>query len=246
MNEQRLARTFVELADTLVEDFDVVEFLQLLVERAVELLEVSAAGLLLADAGGRLHMMAISTEAVRVVELFQQQNDQGPCLDCYRTGEPIEHSDLATATDRWPRFAPVALDAGFRSVHALPMRLRTEVLGAFTLFHNQPDTLEVTTTKIGQVMVDVATIGLIQERSGRRRETLIDQLQRALDNRVLIEQAKGALAERHGIDPAEAFTLLRGAARRHGHKLTELAAAVLDGTASELLTTAPSPGPPAV
>ncbi len=243
MNEQRLARTFVQLADTLVDEFDVVEFLQLLVDRAVELLEISAAGLMLADASGRLRVMAASTETMRVLELFQQQNDEGPCLDCYRTGEPVAHPDLSTATDRWPRFAPVAVEAGFASVHALPMRLRDQVLGAFNLFHTEPGGLDASASEIGQALVDVATIGLIQERVANRQETLIDQLQQALDSRVLIEQAKGVIAERHNIDVAEAFTLLRRTARRYGHKLTELAAVVVDGTASELLSAPMSPPP---
>lgn len=239
MNDERLAQTFVELADTLVDEFDLVEFLHLLVDRCVELLDVSAAGLMLADFRGRLQVMASSSENIRLLELFQLQNDDGPCLDCYRTGRPVKHPDLASADDWWPRFAPAAAQAGFRTVHALPMRLRTEILGAFNLFHTDAHQLDSSVTRIGQALVDVATIGLIHERSLRDHETLIDQLQTALNSRVIVEQAKGILAERRGIDPGDAFTLLRNYARNHGQRLTELAAAVIDGstTATELLHT---------
>lgn len=239
MNDERLAQTFVELADTLVDEFDLVEFLHILVDRCVELLDVSAAGLMLADFRGRLQVMASSSENIRLLELFQLQNDDGPCLECYRTGKPVAHSDLTRADDRWPRFAPAATEAGFRTVHALPMRLRAEIIGAFNLFHTDAHQLDSSVTRIGQAMADVATIGLIHERSLRDHEILIDQLQIALNSRIIVEQAKGILAERRGIDPGDAFTLLRNYARNHGQRLTELAAAVVDGsaTASELLHT---------
>ncbi len=238
MNDERLAQTFVELADTLVDEFDLVEFLHLLVDRCVELLDVTAAGLMLADSRGRLQVMASSTENIRLLELFQLQNDDGPCLDCFHTGEPVNHPDLASANDRWPRFAPAATQAGFRTVHALPMRLRAQVLGAFNLFHTNRHQLDRSVTRIGQAMVDVATIGLIQERSLRHHETVLAQLQTALNSRILIEQAKGVLAERRGINPSEAFSFLRDYARNHQQRLTELAAAVVDGSthATELFS----------
>ncbi|MGB6165181.1 MAG: GAF and ANTAR domain-containing protein [Pseudonocardiaceae bacterium] len=238
----RLARTFVELADTLVDDFDLVEFLHMLVDRCVELLDVSAAGLMLADFHDQLRVMASSAEDIHLLELFQLQNDEGPCLECHRTGEPVSHPDLSLAADRWPRFAPAAAESGFRTVHALPMRLRSQVIGALNLFHTDPHALASEVTRIGQAMADVATIGLIQERALHQQDTLVEQLQIALDSRVLIEQAKGVLAERHHIDPGNAFTLLRNHARNHGQRLTELAAAVIDGSATvtELLPSAPA------
>jgi GAF domain-containing protein len=239
---ERLARTFVELADTLVDDFDLVEFLHVLVDRCVELLDVSATGLMLADSHDQLQVMASSAEDIHLLELFQLQNDDGPCLECHRTGEPVSHPDLRVAADRWPRFAPAAAESGFRTVHALPMRLRSQVIGALNLFHTDPHALAPEVTRIGQAMADVATIGLIQERALHQHDTLVEQLQTALDSRVLIEQAKGVLAERHHIDPGNAFTLLRNYARNHGQRLTELAAAVIDGstTATELLPSAPA------
>ncbi len=246
MDDDRLARTFVELADTLVDDFDLVEFLHILVDRCVELLDVSASGLMLADSNDRLRVMASSSENVRLLELFQLQNDDGPCLECYHTGAPVSHPDLSAAEDRWPRFAPAAVESGYRTVHALPMRLRTTIVGALNLFHTEANALAPEVTRISQALADVATIGLIQQRSLHHQEILVDQMQTALDSRVLIEQAKGVLAERRGIDPGAAFTVLRSYARNHGIRLTQLAASVVDGStfATELLRSeaAASPG----
>ena len=242
MADDRLARTFVELADTLVDEFDLVEFLHMLVDRCVELLDVSAAGLLLGDSRDRLRVMASSAENIRLLELFQLQNEEGPCLESYLTGAPVSHPDLSVATGRWPLFAPAATESGFRTVHAGPMRLRSVVIGALNLFHTDANALAPEVTGIGQAMADVATIGLIQERSLHQHDVLVDQLQTALDSRVIIEQAKGVIAERHGIDPGAAFALLRGYARNHGQRLTELATTVINSsiTPTELLPGAPT------
>lgn len=229
MNAERLAETFVDLADTLVEDFDLIEFLYTLVDRCAELLDVTAVGLMLSDARGRLTVMASTSEETRLLELFQLQNDQGPCLECFGGGHAVHHRDLAEATGRWDRFAPEAVSAGFRSVHALPMRLRSETIGALNLFHAEPGALQESDVKIGQAMVDVATIGLVQVGYTRRRELLFAQLQEALDTRVVIEQAKGVLAERNGTTPGEAFTALRAHARLHNQRLSDLADAVIAG-----------------
>lgn len=229
VGEQRLASVFVELADTLVEGFDLIEFLYTLVDRCVELLDVSAVGLMLADERGRLRVVASSTEETRLLELFQLQNDQGPCLESYRSGLPVDDADLAAATSRWPLFAPEAVRAGFRTVHALPMRLRAQTVGSMNLFHVQPGALPESATRIAQSLVDVATIGLIQVEAGRRCEILVAQLETAVDTRIVIEQAKGVLAERRGITPAEGFAVLRTYARDHNHGLTALAYAVVGG-----------------
>jgi transcriptional regulator with GAF, ATPase, and Fis domain len=230
MVDDRLARTFVELADTLGDDFDLVEFLYLLVDRCMTLLDVSATGLLLSDAHERLRVMACSAENIHQLELFQLQHDDGPCLDCYRTGAPVSHPDLSMALDKWPMFAPAAAESGFRTVHALPMRLRSQVIGTLDLFHTTPNTLTPEVTQIGQAMADVATIGLIQQRSLHQQDVLIDQLQTAQDGRVIIEQAKGVLAERHHINPGQAFTVLLNYTRKHNQRLTQLATTVVDGT----------------
>src|SRR6187397_13717 len=136
--ESVLARTMVELADNLVDDFDIVELLSTLSERCVAVLDIAAAGIMLADGRGNLRAMSSSNEAMRVVELFEIQSQEGPCLDCYRSGGPVTNEDLALDADRWPRFTTEALAAGFRSVHALPMRLRGTVIGAINLFHVEP------------------------------------------------------------------------------------------------------------
>jgi GAF domain-containing protein len=229
MDGQLLSETFVELTDTMVADFDIIDFLHVLTTRSVELLNVSAAGLLLADPRGELRVVAASSEAARLLELFQLQSDQGPCLDCFRSGRPVAATDLS-ADQRWPRFGVAAVQAGFSAVQALPMRLRDQVIGALNLFRDTPGAFDADSVQVGQALADVATIGLLHERSMRRRDTLNEQLQTALNSRVIIEQAKGKLAERLGIDVNQAFTLLREQARDRNQRLSDLARAFVDGT----------------
>ena len=209
MDGELLSATFVELTDTMVADFDVIDFLHVLTDRSVQLLDVSAAGLLLADPRGELRLVAASSEAARLLELFQLQNDEGPCLECFRSGRPVTATDLNTETQHWPRFAGAAQEAGFASVQALPMRLREQVLGALNLFRTSPGPFDPAGVRIGQAMADVATISLLHERNMRHSDTLNEQLQTALNSRVIIEQAKGKLAERLGLDMDQAFSLLR-------------------------------------
>src|SRR5579862_8853916 len=243
MDAELLSETFVELTDTMVAGFDVIDFLHTLTERSVQLLDVSAAGLLLADPRGELRVVAASTEAARVLELFQLQNDQGPCLDCFRTGKPVAAPDLTTAEQIWPQFTAAAREADFGAVQALPMRLRTQVIGALNLFRAAPGGFGQQDMRVGQALADVATIGLLQQRSTRRSETLNEQLQGALNSRIVIEQAKGKLAERLGLDMDQAFTVLRGYARDRNLRLSDLAGAFIDGTPADFsdLTTKPSP-----
>jgi transcriptional regulator with GAF, ATPase, and Fis domain len=230
MDGELLSQTFVELTDTMVADFDVIDFLHVLTDRSVQLLDASAAGLLLADPRGDLRVVAASSEAARLLELFQIQNDQGPCLDCFRAGQPVAEADLAAAERRWPRFAPAAQQAGFAAVQALPMRLREQVIGALNLFRATPGSFDPADIRVGQAMADVATISLLHERNVRRSDTLNEQLQTALNSRVVIEQAKGKLAERLGLDMDQAFGLLRDYARARNLRLSDLAQAVIDGT----------------
>jgi transcriptional regulator with GAF, ATPase, and Fis domain len=230
MDAELLSGTFVELTDTMVGGFDLIDFLHMLTDRTVRLLDVSAAGLLLADPRGELRMVAASSEAVRLLELFQLQNDEGPCLDCFSSGEPVQVPDLAAETARWPRFAPAALEAGFSCVHALPMRLREQVIGALNLFRAGPGALATADLRVGQALADVATISLLHERSIRHGDALNEQLQVALNSRVVIEQAKGMLAERLGIDMDQAFTFLRDYARDRNVRLAELARAFVQGS----------------
>jgi GAF domain-containing protein len=232
MDGQLLSVTFVELADTMVTDFDVIDFLHVLTDRSVRLLGASAAGLLLADPRGELRVVAASSERVRLLELFQIQQDQGPCLDCFRRGEPVAVADLSTATRRWPRFAATASKAGFAAVQALPMRLRDQIIGALNLFRVAPGHFDHADVRVGQALADVATISLLHERALRRSETLNEQLQVALNSRVLIEQAKGKLAERLHLDMDEAFSILRGYARARNRRLSDLSRAFVDGSES--------------
>jgi hypothetical protein len=233
MDAELLSDTFVSLADTMVDDFDVIDFLHMLADRSARLLPASAAGVLLADPRGGLRVAAASSEEAGLVELFQIQNDQGPCLDCFRTGQPVTAADLADPDQRWPRFADAATRAGFGAVHALPMRLRDQVIGALNLFSADTAPLGPADLRIGQALADVATIGLVQERNVRRAETLAEQLQAALNSRVVIEQAKGRLAERLGLDMDQAFALLREQARSSNQRLTDVARQVIDGPAAD-------------
>jgi hypothetical protein len=227
--EALLIRTLVELADSLVDDFDVVELLSLLAGRCVEVLGVSAAGVMLVAPEGDLRVVASSSEAMRVLELFELQSDEGPCLDCYRSGEAVLlDEDLAAVEGRWPRFAPVAAEAGFRSAHALPMRLRGAVIGALNLFAPHRGALSAADVVAGQALADVATIAVIQQRVASESRVLIDQLNTALTSRVLIEQAKGVLAERAGLSMESAFEAMRHYARDGNLHLADVARSVID------------------
>ncbi len=228
--EALLARTLVELADTLVDDFDVVDLLTLLADRCVEVLDVDAAGLMLAGADGQLRVMASSSEAMRVLELFEVQAKEGPCLDCHRTGEPVVNQDLATVNGRWPRFASEALDAGFHSVHALPMRLRGSVIGALNLFRAGRGEMGQADIEVAQALADVATIAILQHRAALEAQVINEQLTHALNSRVVLEQAKGMIAERLNLDMERSFSLLRNHARNHNLRLGDVANAVIGGT----------------
>lgn len=242
VSRERLAEVFVEMADTLVDDFDLVEFLQRVAARTAELMDVTAVGLLLADHHGELQFMAASDEATRLLELFQLQNHEGPCLDAFRSGEPVVNADLTRAADQWPTFAPQAAARGYRSVHAIPLRLRGQVIGALNLFGDETGHLDAADVTVAQALADVATIGLLQERAIHSGEVLTEQLQGALNSRIVIEQAKGLLAGLHGLDLDQAFTLLRGYARGHNRRLVDLAHAVIsDPAAVPDLTTPRSP-----
>ena len=230
--ETKVIQAFVGLADTLVDDYDVTDLLHELVGHCVEFLGSDAVGMLLADQRGGLQVVASSTERTRLLELFQLQNNEGPCLDCYQIGEPVLVPDLLSAAERWPQFVFVALEEGFRSVHALPLRLRNETIGAINLFSFSSGALTDEDLLLGRALADVATIGILQERAIRRTETLSEQLQGALNSRVIIEQAKGVLSERGGLDMDMAFALLRRYARDNNLHLREVARGVVDGTLS--------------
>ena len=227
--ETLLAQTLVQLADNLVDDFDVVELLTLVSDRCVEILDVSAAGLMLAGPDGELRAMASSSEDMFVLELFELQAQEGPCLDAYRTGRPVVNHDLSASDGPWTRFAPEAVRAGFGSVHALPMRLRGAVIGALNLFRSERGKMTEEDLAIAQAFADVATIAILQHRITTEAQTLNEQLNHALNSRIVIEQAKGILSERLGLDMPAAFARLRNHARRHNLRLADLARDVISG-----------------
>jgi GAF domain-containing protein len=213
--ENRLADIFVTLADTLVTGFDVVGLFDDLAGACVDLLDATAAGLMLVDPAGRLRVMASSSERSRLLELLEIQNDEGPCLDCHRSGEPVLVADLAAEDGRWPTFTAEATRVGFGAVYALPMRLREETIGALNLFHRDPHAMSPASLRLAQALADVATIGILQQRAHHEHDQLTDQLQTALTNRLTIEQAKGILAERGNIGVDDAFLHLRDYCRHH-------------------------------
>lgn len=228
--EQSLAETFVELADTLVADFDVVDFLHTLTGRCVELLDVQAAGLMLVDNRGLLRVTASSSEQARLLELFELESSTGPCVHCFQTGKPMADLNLDDLDPRWAVFADRARRAGFRSVHALPLRLRHDNIGVLNLFAVKPGPLSDDDLRIGQAMANVTTIGLLQQRAIRHHQVLAEQLQGALNSRIIIEQAKGVLAERMHVDMHVSFNAMRSYARRINRRLSDVARDVVDGT----------------
>lgn len=241
--EDRIAETFVELADTLVADFDVIEFLHVLADRSVELLDADAAGIMLGDQRGGLHQVASSTEEARLIELFEHQNNEGPCLDCFRSGQPVAREDIPSMRASWPAFTGRLEQLGFQAAQAIPMRLRTEVIGALNIFRTTPGLLSDADARLAQALADVATVGLLQQRAVTARDTLAEQLQTALNSRIVLEQAKGMIAERTGLQMGEAFQVLRDYARKHGDKLSDVAVRVIDGSFADVLRGDPKSGP---
>ncbi len=229
VSDRQVWQVFVQLADTLTADFDVIDFLHALAEQSVELLDVSACGISLADHTGQLNLVAASTEQVRLLELSQVQAVDGPCVDAFRSGALVSCIDLATDQVRWPTFTVAALAAGFTAVHALPMRLRGESIGAMSLYSNRSPGLSRRAAELGQALADVATIGILHERAFRREEMITEQLQNALASRITIEQAKGVLAERLHLTIEDAFALLRAYSREQNLKLADTARAVIEG-----------------
>ncbi|MFC4857793.1 GAF and ANTAR domain-containing protein [Actinophytocola glycyrrhizae] len=232
LREYRVARAFVGLADTIVDEFDLTEFLHLLADHCVDLLDVDAAGVLLVDQRGGVRMAAASSEKAELLELFAVDTDGGPCVECVRTGKAVFSADLAADANRWPRYAAAADACGFAATHALPMRLRREVIGALSLLNTGPDSLPPMATQLGQALADVATIGILQQRAIDHAEVLTEQLQAALNSRVIIEQAKGMLAAHSGtLTPEQAFSALRRYTRDHHRRLSDMAREVIEGTA---------------
>lgn len=240
-----MATTFVEIVDTLVGDFDVIEVLTLLTSRCVELLPASAAGILLVDTTGELRVVGASTEAIQLLELFQIQNDQGPCLDCFKSGDVVLHSDIDVVS-RWPSFGAECTRVGFSSVCAVPLRLRARVIGCLNMFMSGSGGLSDSDVALAQALADVASIAIVQDQSTRARAMRQGHLQHALLSRIAIEQAKGIIAERNRLDMDDAFKHLRTFARSNNRKLTEVAEAIVAGmiTGADVVPPPGSSSPP--
>ena len=230
VREADVVRSLVEMADTLVDDFDVVDLLTGLADRCVKLLGVSAAGVMLASPAGRLGLVASSSEAMRLLELFELQAQEGPCLDAFRTGERVGPATLEAGSGHWPSFSAAARDAGFRSASALPLRLRDTTLGALNLLSATAAPVAEADLVVARAFADLATLSIIQHRASSEAQRLNEQLTNALTSRIVIEQAKGVIAERAGTGLAEAFSRLRTYARNHNRRLTDVAQAAIDGT----------------
>ncbi|HEX5256332.1 MAG TPA: GAF and ANTAR domain-containing protein [Mycobacterium sp.] len=220
--ETRVLDAVVSLVDSLLEDFDVIELLTELTEQCAQLLDVAAAGLLLADPRHRLHLMAATSESSRDLELFQLQSDEGPCLDCYTSGQSVSVADLAEEKTRWPQFVEAATAEGFGSVHAVPMRAGGAVLGALGLFGTNAGELNHADLLVAQALAHIATVAILQEHPATP-VTVLPSLRTALTSRIIVEQAKGYLRERLNVSVEDAFGLLRRHARDQGEHLTEVA-----------------------
>ncbi|GAA3825881.1 GAF and ANTAR domain-containing protein [Nocardioides panacisoli] len=226
--EQRLTQVFVELADTLVDEFDALDFLSTLTERAVELLHADAAGVILNDLRGNLHVVASTSEQAQLLELLELQNEEGPCLDCFHTGREVVNVAVPEARTRWPRFSAATAEVGYQSAHAIPLRLRDSLVGAMNLFCVNATRLSEQDIALAQALADIATIGLLQERAVRQSGLIAEQLQTALDSRILIEQAKGVLLASAGLEVQLGFQLMRAYSRRNRQPLKAVAQSVVD------------------
>jgi GAF domain-containing protein len=223
-----LATTMVQLADTLADEYDVIEFLTMLSERCVQLIDVDEAGVMLADGQGILRVVGSSSQRAQLMELFEIQNQDGPCLDVFRTGEHVAIETIIDHLDEWPTFVPQALAVGISATHSVPMRLRQHVIGALNLFRNDTGLLDDHDALVAQALADIATIGLLHERSTMDLRSTTAHLQGALKSRVALEQAKGAVAYRNSVDVDEAFSMIRRYARDRGLLLTDVASAILN------------------
>ncbi|MBC7595312.1 MAG: GAF and ANTAR domain-containing protein [Kineosporiaceae bacterium] len=226
--EARLSAAFVKLADTLTDEFDVVDLFQSLVEECVEILDTQAAGLMLLDAGGELQLVASSSEEASLIEVMQLNAGAGPCVECFTTGKPVTVGDIEATGDRWLAFRQEAMRQGFKSVHATPMRLRGQILGALNMFSIHTGELGAPDIAVAQALADIATIGILQERSIRESSLVAAQLQHALNSRILIEQAKGVVSESGGMTMDEAFATMRKYSRDNNLSLTKVATAVIE------------------
>ncbi len=241
--EADVVHSLVEMADTLVDDYDVVDMLTGLADRCVSLLGVAAAGVMLAAPSGSLGLVASSCETMRLLELFELQAEEGPCMDAFRTGEPVNEIDLRTGADPWPAFSTAASEAGYSSALALPLRLREVTLGALNLLRAANQPMVEADIVVARAFADLAALSISQHRASTEAQRLNEQLTSALTSRVVIEQAKGVISERAGVDLAEAFARLRAYARKGNYRLTDIARAAVDGSLDPIAWASVPPRP---
>ncbi len=239
--DQEIVHSLVEIADNLIDDFDVVELLTGLTQRCVNLLGFSAAGVMLASPPGELRLGASSSDAMQVVELFELQANEGPCLDAFRTGQRVDCISLDEGAERWPQFAAVARAAGFRSVYALPLRLRDATIGALNLFSFEGSPIDENDLIVARGFADLAAISILQHGAAAEGRRVNEQLTQALESRIIIEQAKGVISERGGISLPDAFSRLRSYARAQRLPLANVAQAAIDGTLERAAWSEPAP-----
>ena len=227
--ESRLVATFVSVADSLVAEYDIVDLLQILVDDCTELFDASAAGILLVTPEGALEVVAATNERSEFLSLLQARSGEGPCVETITIGRPVSVPDVSDTDPRWSLFASASLRSGYRAIHSIPMRLRDSTIGSLNLFRasigrlNEPDAVAV------QALADVATIAILNERAHRESDQTREQLQRALDSRIVIEQAKGVLSQRLGVDMGEAFGLIRAHSRSTRSRMRDVAGAIVSG-----------------
>ncbi len=245
--ETRINNAFVKVADTLTTDFDIVDLLHTLVEECAQILNIEAGGLMLADAAGNLHLMTSTSESADLVEVMQLAAAGGPCIDCFETGLPVSVSDIQELGGRWPAFQKAALQQGFQSAHATPMKLRGQIIGTMNLFGNERREISARDVAVAQALADVATIGILQERLIREGHVIAEQLHAALDSRIVIEQAKGIIAQALSLDMPDAFSVLRTYARNNNFTIRSVAEQVSDRilTADAMIAASRRPGPAA-
>ncbi|HEY7931671.1 MAG TPA: GAF and ANTAR domain-containing protein [Acidimicrobiales bacterium] len=239
--ETLIIETLIDLADNLVDNYDVIDVLTLLSDRCTEALDVDATGVMLASPSGELQFVASSSESMRILELFQIQTEEGPCVDSYHRGEPVIVDSLYETNERWPRFAPAALAHGFQSVHSLPMKLRGRTIGALNLFRSEPGMLGAEDVYLAQGLAHVATIAILQHRTALDASTLNAQLGYALNSRIIIEQAKGMVAQTMNVDMDHAFATIRGYSRDHNVGLTIVASQIVERELSSATIATPRP-----
>jgi GAF domain-containing protein len=218
------------VAEALLSDeLDLIDVLDQLLMACLSILGVDAAAVLIDDQNGHLIPVASSSEEARLLELFQVHMNQGPCLDAIRGGTTVFSHDLQDERERWPAFCDAALEIGYHSVVAVPMRLNGTTIGGLNIFSNQAGQQSDERRRLGTALGHLAALAISHQQSARRSAALAEQLQHALSSRVVIEQAKGVLAERLDLTMEAAFDRIRRYARDHNQKLGEVCAGVISG-----------------